>query len=134
MCARWRIFSRPVRANVENVERYVLACIALHNYLRSTSNAMYTPAGFIDSECSDGTFLLGSWRNTVEKDGNNGLQNIRRVRGSRPKVDAIDMRSALKEYIMSEAGSLGWQLRWVRKHISSETRGNCMKHIDKTLS
>ena len=29
--ARWRIFSRPIKENVENVENYVWASICLHN-------------------------------------------------------------------------------------------------------
>ena len=29
--ARWRIFSRPIKAAVENVENYVWATICLHN-------------------------------------------------------------------------------------------------------
>ena len=32
--ARWRILGRPIKATVENVERYLLAIIALHNYLQ----------------------------------------------------------------------------------------------------
>ena len=38
--ARWLIFSRPIKATIENTERYILACLCLHNYLRQTKNAM----------------------------------------------------------------------------------------------
>ena len=31
-----RILGRPVKATVENVDQYLLAIIALHNYLRQT--------------------------------------------------------------------------------------------------
>ena len=34
LCACWRTFYTPIRAKVENVENFVLACLALHNYLR----------------------------------------------------------------------------------------------------
>ena len=30
---RWRIFSHPIKASVQNTERYVMACLCLHNYL-----------------------------------------------------------------------------------------------------
>ena len=40
---------------------------------------------------------------------------ISRVRGFRPKVGAFDTRGASKEYFMSEAGCLEWQLRWVQE-------------------
>ena len=59
LSARRRIFSTPIRASVENAEKYVLACFALNNYLRKTNNATYTPSGFMDSECSDGTIISG---------------------------------------------------------------------------
>ena len=55
----WRIFHRPIRATVEHVERYVLAALALHNYLRPRSTASYTPNGFVDSEERDGSIHLG---------------------------------------------------------------------------
>ena len=57
LSARFRILQKPIRASVENAEKYVLACLALHNYLRLTDNAHYTPAGFIDSEDKHGNFV-----------------------------------------------------------------------------
>ena len=32
--ARRRIFSRPIKASIENTERYIMAAVCLHNYLR----------------------------------------------------------------------------------------------------
>ena len=49
LCARWRMFYTPIKAKVENVKHYVLACLSLHNYLRLTYNASYCPNGFTDS-------------------------------------------------------------------------------------
>ena len=46
----WRIFQKPIRASVSNVEKYTMACPALNNYLRQTENAFYLPSGFIDFE------------------------------------------------------------------------------------
>ena len=36
LAARWRIMLKPIRASVENVEKYICACLGLHNYLRQT--------------------------------------------------------------------------------------------------
>ena len=36
LLARFRILQIPIRASVENVEKYVLAYLALHDYLRLT--------------------------------------------------------------------------------------------------
>ena len=54
LAARWRIFYTPITGSVENVEKYTLACLALHNYLRLTDNATYCPFGFVDSFDSSG--------------------------------------------------------------------------------
>ena len=39
LVARWRLFRRPIRADTENVTSYILAAVALHNYLQQTENA-----------------------------------------------------------------------------------------------
>ena len=80
LCARWRIFYTPIRAKVENVENFVLACLALHNYLRITDNASYCPSGFIDSYDSTGNLRVGKWRTLAI--GNEGMLPINRVKGS----------------------------------------------------
>ena len=59
LVTRCRIFVTPIRASVHSVEKYVLACLSLHNYLMQTDNAMYTPTGFIDSENRVGIILPG---------------------------------------------------------------------------
>ena len=59
---RWGVLQSPIYATPEKVEKIVLACTALHNYLRQTDSARYTLSGFIDSEDSTGTIkkeLLG---------------------------------------------------------------------------
>ena len=57
---RWRILLKPIKTSVKNVENYTLACLALHNYLRLTENAKYTPTGFADSEDSDGNIVINT--------------------------------------------------------------------------
>ena len=111
--ARWRIFSRPIKATVENVENYVLAAICLHNYLRLTDNAVYTPAGFVDSASRNGEIKLGEWRKHIPKQ-DLCFRNINNVRGSRQSIASTKMRDALKDYLNSEEGSVEWQLNYVR--------------------
>ena len=117
LVARWRIFLTSIRASVENVEKYVLACLALHNYLRQTSKAPYTPNGFADSEDNDCTIYLGEWRNQLERNDSetNCIRNIRGKRGSRPREETVSMRDALKDYFNSNEGSVPWQLSHVRR-------------------
>ena len=59
MSARFPILQKPIRASVENVEKYVLACLALHNFLHLTDDAHYTPAGFIHLKDKHGSFVPG---------------------------------------------------------------------------
>ena len=111
--ARWRIFSRPIKATVENVENYVLAAICLHNYLRLTDNAVYTPAGFVDRKSKTGEIKQGEWRRNLLEQGL-CFRNINNVRGSRQSIASTKMRDALKDFVNSEEGSVEWQLKYVR--------------------
>ena len=117
LVARWRLFLTSIQASVENVEKYVLACLALHIYLCQTSNASYTPNGFADSKDSDGTIYLGEWRNQLEQNDSetNCIRNIRGNQGSRPREEAVSMRDALKDYFTSSEGSVPWQRSHVRR-------------------
>ena len=113
LCARWKLFSKPIKASVDNIEKYVLACIALHNYLRLTDNAMYCPQGFVDSENSSEEIKPGEWRKGTDNDIG-AINTIANVRGSRYKNDAIEMRDGLKNYV-NYSNQVGWQLDHVRR-------------------
>ena len=52
LSARWQIFSKLIKANVENVENYGWAAICLHIYLHLMENATYSPTGFVDRRSS----------------------------------------------------------------------------------
>lgn len=68
LVARWRIFRLRIRADVATVERIVLACVALHNYLRLTDDACYSLNCFINSEDNQGEIGSGDWRKIVSND------------------------------------------------------------------
>ena len=111
--ARWRILGRPIKATVENVERYLLAIIALHNYLRQTENASYCPTGFVDCESSSGIIKPGEWRSVVDEDIG-CLGQLSNVRGSRLRQDLLDVRNGIKNYFKTEQGQVDWQYSHVR--------------------
>ena len=50
---------------VVRAESYIKAAVVLHNFLRQTENAAYTPSGFIDCETIDGSIKPGFWRNEI---------------------------------------------------------------------
>ena len=107
LCARWRIFYTPIRTKVENVENFVLACLALHNYLRLTDNASYCTSGFTDSHDNTGNLQEGKWRTLAI--GNEEMQPLSRVKGSRYSNNAVEMRNSLGRFLNSEEGSVSWQ-------------------------
>lgn len=122
LAARWRIFRRPIKANVDLVYNITRACLCLHNYLRLTENASYIPSGFIDSEDSSGIIIPGSWRNVVRED-NISLTNHPKIGGNRYTFEAEKTQKSFKDYFNSEAGSVPWQLNYVRScglvHVSN---------------
>ena len=57
--ARWRVYSHPIKASVQNTERHLMAFLCLHNYLCQTENSLYTPQGVVDIELADGKIKEG---------------------------------------------------------------------------
>ena len=113
LAARWRIFSTPIEASVVNAERYTLACISLHNYLRQTNNPFYCPNSFVDCEDSTGDIKEGEWRKIVTE-RNGALANLSNVGGSHYKEDKFNMCCCLMRYLNGE-GRVDWQLNHVRR-------------------
>jgi len=113
-CSRWRIFFTMINAKVENIEKDVMACIALHNFLKSTDNTNYCPLGYIDHEDGNGEVINGQWRKDISF-ATNTAQSISPLRGRRYEGRALDMRDSLKSYVNSEVGSVPWQLDYVRR-------------------
>ena len=93
LASRWQIFRRPIKAKVENAQRYNLAAIGLHNYLQQTH----------DSENSNGSIKEGFWRDIIRNESVAGLQEIGNMRGSRHQQNALEQREALKDYFMNES-------------------------------
>lgn len=75
----FRVFRKPIEIKVQStVIDIVLACIHLHNFLRSRpeSAQTYSPPGCFDYEDpSTGEIIPGSWRNVTQNDG--GLRPLR---------------------------------------------------------
>ena len=113
LSAKWRIFRRPIRAGVDTVEKIIKAAVCLHNYLRQTDTAKYTPAGFVDSENGDGDIIPGNWRNTVQNEGSS-LMSLNHSRSNRSKFDATKIRDDFKSYFNSPQGAVAWQYKHVR--------------------
>ena len=111
LVSRWRVFQTPINATPEKVEKIILAAVALHNYLRQTDNANYTPVGFVDSENDSGEITEGQWRSKID---GNILQPVNRVRNSRYTNTALQTGQELSKFLMNE-GSVSWQLKYIKR-------------------
>ena len=113
--SRWRISYEPIRATIENMEKYTLACLALHNYLRLTDKAHYTLFRFVDSEDGYGNLLPSKWRLLKRNDCNNSrLVSLPHVRGCPSRQDAFEARNEWKIFLSNGKESLPWQTEYIR--------------------
>ena len=113
LAAKWRIFRRAIRGDVALVEKIVQATICLHNYLRLTDNAIYTPVGFVDCEDSSGNLIPGDWRSEVNSD-DGGLRHLNQIGGNRYTFEAGRARDGFKAYFNSPEGKVPWQLQHIQ--------------------
>lgn len=115
LAARFRIFLRTIDLEVESIDKVVLCCCVLHNYLRqhSTARSTYSPANSIDREDIDsGTVHRGSYRAELDSAsydllalGQQGSGNYTRTAG--------EVRDSLHDYVNSDAGKVSWQDRMI---------------------
>ena len=113
LSTRWRIFRRPIVADLDLVDLIVMACVCLHNYLSLTENAKYIPSGFVDSYDTSGELVPGTWRS---------LPNINRAMGALARqgsnhtgTNPKAVRERLCSYVNSDVGSVPWQTQHVRQ-------------------
>lgn len=88
---------------METAENIVKAAICLHNYVRQTNGATYSPAGFIDSEDVTGQITPGEWRTIVSEDGASGaLRPLPLPSGARYSTAANEACETLRECVMAQ--------------------------------
>lgn len=107
----FRVFRKPMLLQPEKVEKVTLACICLHNYLRSNlSKNKYNPAGSFDIEHIDsGNLEDGAWRQDQQT-----LQSFFNLQQTARKssVEAMEIRKEFAAYFVSEQGQVPWQLKF----------------------
>lgn len=110
----FRIFHKPIEVKVENtVVDIVLACVYLHNFLRSQPDSVryYSPLGCFDNEDeSTGEIIPGSWRQITRAD--NGLIPLRKIPRNSPRT-AKDIRDEFMNYFISAEGSISRQKKYL---------------------
>lgn len=108
LASRFRVFQKPIAANVNTVDKVVLATCALHNWLRSENRKTYITSSDIDREdIETGNVYCGSWR-TETRD----LESLCHQGSNHSSVSAIKKRETLKNYFNNE-GAVPWQSRMI---------------------
>ena len=98
---------QPIKSTVEKTDQIVKGAICLHNFLRQANSAGYCPTSFVDSYDETGTIKEGEWRRLIgDNNGATLLQDALAVRGSRPTILALELRSITKSYVTSMEGSV----------------------------
>lgn len=118
LTSRWRILRRRFKATDENVNRYVLACVALHNFLLTLNEekTRYCPAKFVDTETWNGEVIDGEWR----KDGGSVpmFSEASQLGPNRSCNAAERVRESFKHYFMGP-GKVDWQLDYIHRSTST---------------
>ena len=114
LAARFRIFRRPIIAQVETVASITKAAVVLHNYLMKSQNLFgdytYCPPGFADQEYY-GEEKQGEWRKeAIRYTGMIPATNL----GSNNYSNAAKVvRDNFKRYFCSNEGKVSWQFDYV---------------------
>lgn len=117
LAVRWRIFRRPICAGPEVVDKFVLATMCLHNFIKNDETApqqqRYCPPQFADREI-DRQIIEGEWR---ELPGNDHLRPIEKCGVHRTTREAYSMRDTLSSYFMTAAGKVPWQYEYIHQGL-----------------
>ena len=117
--ARFRIFRRPIIAQVETVCLITKAVVALHNFLMMSQckygDYTYCPPGFADHETAQER-SSGNWRD--ETQNFTGLVPIRTIGSNNYSKTAKEVRDDFACYFSSHEGSVSWQWDYVKRTIN----------------
>ena len=113
LSVKWCIYRKPIRASVDTVEAITKACLCLHNYLKQTDNASYTPDGFADSECCNGGPIEGSWGSVLGSQ-QCAIISVGKIGSNNFTQEANYIREKFLAYLNSTEESISWQLGHVR--------------------
>lgn len=116
LATRFRIFHSAINFQPNKVVDIVLACVALHNFLRRKCRKHYTPTPALDREETDlGTVVAGEWRQ--DQLAANVYQDLQ-VTSRNTSVSAKRNRTQYMEYFMGK-GKVPWQDNMVQ-HRANE--------------
>lgn len=98
LSARFRIFHTPINMKLENIERAVLACCTLHNFLRRNCKDSF----MLSNEYNDSSGNIN-----MDKEGHI-LTNLQRGHNRHAGEEAKEVRETFMKYF-NEEGCVAWQ-------------------------
>ncbi|XP_015905945.1 uncharacterized protein [Parasteatoda tepidariorum] len=110
LSARFEVLQRVNPLDIKKVESIVLACCALHNYLRKTSSASrYSPPNFFNREnTQEGAINQAPWSDHSYA----GIRGVARQSSSFSSLNAREVRDELCSYF-NGVGKVPWQDRFI---------------------
>lgn len=106
---RWRVLRSTIMLNPDKVQKMVLSCVCLHNYLCEVWSDTYTGPGLADTEGADHRLVEGTWR----KDGLGSMPPLQQGRPFNSSMAAKQIRDKLKSYFVIPAGQVPWQENYI---------------------
>lgn len=107
---RFRVFHTAINLKVDNIDKVVLACCALHNFLRRISANSYTPSNVFDFEDFSAGIITPGLRTQSDN-----LLDLANSQNRHHSTQAKDVRKSFENYF-NNSGSVPWQ----HKMISDE--------------
>ncbi|KAL8571943.1 hypothetical protein ACOMHN_026155 [Nucella lapillus] len=101
---RFRVLLTTIRQSPGTFTKIVLACVCLHNLLRSGEHG---PPPSVDLEDEQHNVIPGQWRGEAQMD------DLEAVTGNRTTKEAKRQRLSLKHYFMLDAGAIEWQQQMI---------------------
>lgn len=107
LAARFRIFHTAINMKLENIDKVVMACCVLHNFLRRNRRDYYTPVTCFDVEDPiTGDIELGL------RPEPNTLLELQHGSNRHASVEANKVRDLYMNYFIQE-GAVPWQANFV---------------------
>ncbi|XP_050298758.1 putative nuclease HARBI1 [Anthonomus grandis grandis] len=107
LAARFRIFHTEINLKLESIKKVVLACCALHNFLRRNTATRYSPPECLDNkDLERGEILLGL------RAGPNVFVDLQHGQNRNAKTSAKEVSEHFMKYFCNE-GRVPWQDKFV---------------------
>ena len=114
--SRFRIFRKPIIAQVDTVKLITKAVVVLHNFLMQhrieNEPYSYCPPNYVDQEGPTG-ITAGAWREDMTENG--AMQPINNAGSNNYSKSVKETRRMFTDYLNSCEGAAAWQLDMVRR-------------------